>query len=132
MLRPVLLSGDDDDAFPRSPVTCQAKKAGLHRAGKVRTVRGIEAKLNGSLNLLYVLPARTARSKKILVEFRLVDTDRLRNADHGLGSNMFTFCPTGLEARKKASFSSCSAMAMAGVTRIMRFHRTSGACLSCH
>jgi hypothetical protein len=75
MLCPVLLSGDDDDAFPRCPVTCQAKKAGLYRVRQVRAVRGIEAKLNGSLNLLDILPARTARSKKILVEFRLVNAD---------------------------------------------------------
>jgi hypothetical protein len=31
MLCPVLLRGDDDHAFPRCPVTCQAKKAGFHR-----------------------------------------------------------------------------------------------------
>jgi len=35
-------------------------------------------------------------------------------------SSLFTFCPPGPEAREKLSFSSCSAMAMVGVIRIMR------------
>jgi hypothetical protein len=75
MLCPVLLSGDDDDAFPCCPVTCQAEKAGFHCIGKIRAVCGIEPQLNGSLNLLDVLPARAARPKKILVEFRLINAD---------------------------------------------------------
>jgi hypothetical protein len=75
MLCPVLLSGDDDDAFPCCPATCQAKKAGLYRVRQARAVCGIEPQLNGSLNLLDVLPARTARSKKLLVKFRLINAD---------------------------------------------------------
>jgi hypothetical protein len=73
---------DDQMPFFGHPLSAQPGKTFPNIFGQGRRMGHIEAELNGSGDLIDILPARPGGADELLMNFFLSDRDRLRNSNH--------------------------------------------------